>query len=148
MRKNNILIFFIIFLQISACSKQKFKDVSSYPEFKDKIGLQYKVIGNLDAYGIREHSKSEVEYITLIPPPGIAGSEVGFEIPVAEGAKVAIVKALKSNRMFVSNITFIVFIEGMDFPKNILVRIDLFRGNEGEKEGDLNKKIYQKQDKK
>ncbi|MDQ2988102.1 MAG: hypothetical protein M3R60_03245 [Pseudomonadota bacterium] len=62
---------------------ERFADVSNDPRFRQNVGARYEVIGAVDAYGIRHHSKAPVDYVTLIPPPGIAGSEVGFRIRIA-----------------------------------------------------------------
>ncbi len=130
---------------LAACSDEKLEDVSMSPEFNAFIGNTYEVIGPVDAYGIRKHSKAPVDYIVLIPPPGVEGSEVGFRIPVDKGSRITVLKVLKSNRMFDSDKTFVVKLQGTQLPANSSIRIDLFRGNEGQNGLPLNPNIYRLQ---
>jgi hypothetical protein len=65
----------------------RFADVSNDPRFRQMVRTRYEASGALDAYGMRPHSKAEVEYITLIPPPAIARFEVGFAIRINPGSR-------------------------------------------------------------
>lgn len=125
------------------CS-EKFTDVSDDPRIKPFVGGQYEIVGLVYAYGIREHPKAPVHYITLIPPPGIAGSEVGFKTPVPVGSRVTVIKVLKSNRVPDPNMDFVVRLEGAELPTQATTRIALFRGNEGDGFLQLNPAIYRK----
>ena len=142
MKKFPGLLLFITLGALVAC-QVRFEDVSKYPEFRHVIGSRYEVVGAVNAYGIRPHSKAEVEYITLIPPPGFDGSEIGFRVPINYGSKITVLKVLKSNRWPDPNITFVVKIEGTEMPIDSTIRIDLFRGNEGKGSLQLNPEVYQ-----
>ena len=60
---------------------------------------RYVVVGQVDAYGVRRNSKAPVEYITLIPPPGVQGSEVGFQVPVRLRSTLTVRKVIRTNRL-------------------------------------------------
>lgn len=121
---------------------ERFAEVSSDPQYRQMVGTRYEVVGALVAYGIREHSKAAVRYITLIPPPGIAGSEVGFNLPIKPGSRVTVLKVLKSNRWPDPDLTLEIQLTGTQMPVDAVVRIDLFRGNEGKDGAQLNPLIY------
>lgn len=142
MRGTFIVVTCIVMCFLGACSEEKLTDVSSDPTYKNVIGAEYEVVGPLLAYGIRDHSRAPVELVTLIPPPGIEGSEVGFRVPVAIGSKVTIRRVFKTNRVFDPPMTLVVQLEGTQLPVDTMIRIDLFRGNEGKGNVDLNASIY------
>ncbi|MEO7496844.1 MAG: hypothetical protein ABIT83_07330 [Massilia sp.] len=127
---------------LDACTEEKCNDVSSEPKFKSVIGAEYEIIGPLLAYGIRQHSKAPVEFVSLIPPPGIEGSEVGFEIPVAIGTRITVLRVIRTNRVFDPPLTLVVDMKGTNLPIDTKVKIQLFRGNEGKGEIGLNTNIY------
>lgn len=127
---------------ISACSEVGLVDVSLDPDHMQLIGEQYEIVGAVDAYGIRPHSKAEVEYITLIPPPGIGGNEVGFKIRLRSGSRITIVKVMETNRWLDCGVAFIVTVEGTSMPIAAMTRIEMNRGNESDGCLDLNPEIY------
>lgn len=118
--------------------------LSNDPRFRPSVGARYEVVGAVDAYGIRHHSKAPVDYVTLIPPPGIAGSEVGFRIRIEPGSTITVLKVLKSNRWPDPDMTLEVQLTGMRMPVETVVTIDLFRGNEGDGVVQLNPRIYRR----
>jgi hypothetical protein len=125
--------------------EERLDDVSGEPGFRDLIGQQYELAGAVDAYGISlDYSSEHVMYIALIPPPGIAGPEVEFSVPLEPGSRVTILKVLRSNRFPDPDMTFEVRLEGTRMPVDVPVRVDLFRGNEGAGPVGLNPKIYRK----
>ena len=135
---------FTVLGTLLACTEETFKDVSDAPEFKIAVGATYEVVGAVDAYGIRRHSGAAVEYITLIPPPGIEGSEVGFRVSVNSGSRIIVLKVLKTNRWIDRDLSFVVKLEGTNMKSDVVTRIDLFRGNEGQGFLQLNPRIYRK----
>lgn len=143
MRRTLFLLMVIALGALVACQVQ-FEDVSKDPKFKHVVGSRYEVVGAVHGYGIRQHSKAEVEYITLIPPPGIEGSEVGFRVPINPGSKITVLKVLRSNRWPDPNLTLVIQLEGTQMPIGTTIRIDLFRGNEGQGLLQLNPGIYRK----
>jgi len=129
---------------LPGCSEQKLKDVSNDPKVKPFIGSQYEIVGLVYAYGMREHSKAPVDLITLIPPPGIEGSQVGFRTPVRVGSTITVLKVLRTNRLFDPEMDFVVSLEGTELPAEAITRVELFRGNEGTGFLQLNPAIYRK----
>ena len=142
MPKILILLMVTVLGALLACSEERLKDVSDEPAFKPVIGTQYEIVGAIDAYGIRQHSGAKVDYITLIPPPGIAGPEVGFIIPIKPGSSFTVTRVLRNNSWIDSDILFFVKMEGTQMPIDVVTRIELFRGNEGNDLLQLNPKIY------
>jgi hypothetical protein len=138
-----ILLLLMVFL-FGCDLEAKHEDVSEEPRSKAAVGVRYEVVGTVDAYGIRRHSKAPVDYITLIPPPGIGGSEVGFQIPVRPGSTIRVAKVVRTNRLFDPNMTFIVELDGTPLPVAAPMRIDLFRGNEGQGYLQMNPAIYRR----
>jgi hypothetical protein len=144
MSKRQVLLMLIAFGLLLGCFEQEFENVSGKPEFKKMLGTRYEIIGPVDAYGIRKRANSEVHYVTLIPPPGIEGYEVGFRVPVVVGSKITILSVLKSNRWPDPDMTLLVQLEGVSLPINTSVRLDLYRGNEGKGRLQLNPSIYRR----
>ena len=108
------------------------------------IRQEFRIVGPLLAYGIRQHSQAPIEYVTLMPPPGIAGSTV-VPLGVVPASSVIAVRAVhKTNRVFDDPLTYLVSLQGSAIGIGLPIRIDRFRGNEGPA-GDtsLNPGIYQ-----
>jgi hypothetical protein len=139
----NILLG-VILLIISACGEVNYVDVGSSLEYIDMVGTKYTVISPVNAFGIRKHSNASVDYITIIPPPGIDGAQIGFKIPIAIGEIFTIETVYESNRIFDSSISFGVNIDGSSVPKNLPIRIELMRGNQGLTRLSLNPSIFRK----
>ncbi len=137
-----VLVLAIMSLFMLGCSDEQRLDVSEQAEFKRLVGMEYEVIGPVDAYGIRAHSQAPVDYVTLIPPPGIAGSYVGFRVQLRAGSTVVVQRVLKTNRWLDPNMSYDVALRGTQLPTTAPVRIDLFRGNEGKADAVLNPKFY------
>jgi len=125
------------------CS-EKLTDVSNDPRIKPFVGGQYEVVGLVDAYGMREHSKAPVDLIILNPPPGFKSHQVGFRTPVRIGSRITVLKVLRTNRVFDPNMDFVVRLEGAELPTQATTRIPLFLGNEGDGFLQLNPAIYRK----
>lgn len=138
------MLLLLTMLALAGCDGDaRHDDVSAESRSREAIGARYEVVGALDAYGIRRNSAAPVDYVTLIPRPGIAGSEVGFEVPVRPGSTVTVRKVHRTTRLF-DRMTYIVELEGTSLPAAVPVRIDISRGNEGDKYLELNPKIYRK----
>lgn len=78
----------------------------------------------------------------MIPPPGIAGSEVGFTMPLVEGSSITVLRVIKTYRWPAPDMNLIVRVEGTPLPADVPVHIALFRGNEGKRRMQLNPSIY------
>ena len=129
---------------LQGCTQESAIDVSKDPKFQARIGEEYEVIGALDAYGIRTHSGSQVQYITLIPPPGIEGPEIGYMTPVAAGSRIRILAILRTNRLFDPRMTLLVHLEGTLLPIETPIRIEMYRGNQGSDPNDLNPAVFRR----
>ena len=140
--KSSAIPLLISIMGLFGCSDESRIDVSQQDEFRRFVGMQFEVIGPVDAYGIRPHSQAAVEYVTLIPMPGIEGPEVGFRVRMQVGSKMTVQKVIKSNRVFDPNMSYEVQLEGTQLPTPAPVRLELFRGNEGEGRMQLNPKLY------
>ncbi|MBQ5949339.1 hypothetical protein [Massilia sp. ST3] len=132
-------------ISLSGCSDwETLEDVSKQRAYKHLVGSKYEIIGTVDAYGIRKHPDQAVEYMILLPRPGIAGWEVAYDVPLRAGTIVTIVEVYDSNRWPDNDITFGVRLEGTRLPESVPVRINLFGGNEGDGSLDLNPMLYRK----
>jgi hypothetical protein len=142
---NKNLVFLFAFSGVlAACSEVTLTDVSDKAKYKDLVGERYEVVGVVDAYGIRKHSKAEVEYITIVPRPGFKGPEVGFRTRVEPGSTITILKVVKTNRILDCGMAFIVTLQGTSLPEDRTTRIETNRGNEGDSCIELNPSIYRK----
>lgn len=121
-----------------------YEDVSAKDQYKGMVGSQHRVVATLYAYGIRKHSKADVEYVVLQPPPGFTGSEVGFKLLIPQGTIFKIDKVLMTNRWFDPPLSLQVALMNFDLGSNVRVLIDLMHGNELAKTNDLNPNVYQK----
>lgn len=114
-----------------ACGQETQVDVSKSPSYATTIGTQYEIVGRLLAYGIRQHSQAPIEYVTLMPPPGIMGSSI---VPLGEvplGAVVTVIAVHRTNRVIDDPHTFVVSVSQSATLTAYPTRIDRFRGNEG-----------------
>jgi hypothetical protein len=116
---------------LTACSQQSYKDVSDHPEYKVMVGQRFGVLSPLLAYGIREHSAAPIKYITLMPPPGIAGSTVVPLGTVQVGAVVTVQAVRLTSRWLDDPVNYLVTVAGSSVTMALPVHIDRFRGNEG-----------------
>lgn len=133
-----------LFALLTACDDTKFVDVSNQQKYSGLVGAKYIIIDPVDVYGIRKHSKAPVDYLTLIPPPGIEGSEVGFRVPIPIGSTLTVLRIYETNRVFDGSITFEVTLAGVEVPPNLPIRVDLMRGNQGGANLSLNPKIFRR----
>jgi hypothetical protein len=108
------------------------------------IGREYRIVGDVDAYGIKEELQDDqASYVTLIPLPGIGGPEVVFQRRIARGTIFRIRDARQRFYLFDNGTEYIVDLMSQDVPKGIEVRIGLFRGNE-RGPVDLNPGLYER----
>lgn len=136
-----LLAFTVLF---SACGETKFVDVSAQPIYRGTVGATYTVIGPVSIYGIRKHSKAPIDFVSVIPPPGIEGPEVGFRVPIPIGSTLTVLRIYESNRTFDPPVTFEVKLTGVEIPLHLPIRVDLMRGNEGAEKLSLNAAIFRR----
>ena len=129
----------------AGCSEVVLTDRSADPRYAPLIGTRYEIVGNLAAYGIRDHSNAPVEYVTLVTAPGFAGPEVAFHRWIRPGSRFEILQVLETNVVFDCDIVFAVRLEDapVPLPPGIPVHLDVNRGNEaGGCEPRLNPAVY------
>jgi hypothetical protein len=127
-----------------ACNETTFIDVSDKLGYRELVGTTYTVVGPLVAYGIRKHTEATAEYVTLIPAPGIAGSEVGFSTPIGIGTQMRVIRVYETNRLIDSSTSLEVRLSGNFVFGNLPVRLDLMRGNQGSSKLTLNPAVFRK----
>lgn len=128
----------------AGCSDVVLTDVSTDPDYRDLVGDEFEIVGAVDLYGIRQHSKAPVEYRTLIPPPGIGGYEVASRHPLEIGTRITVAKVMRTTRWLDCGTAFIVSIEGEPTDPGVDTTLELNRGNKGASCRELNPKIYRK----
>jgi hypothetical protein len=146
-RGNNFFIGGVCFILIVAtisCAERADEELSFTNPYAKIIGAEYRIAGDVDAYGIyRDLNKRELSYITLIPGVGIGGPEVAFRKRIVKGKTIKILSAWREHKFFYSNIDYLVAIQDADLPGNVPVHLVLSRGNEGVG-AELNPSIYEK----
>lgn len=142
MKKLFIPLMLALFGMLSACSQVTLIDVSEVPEYKPIIGAQYEIVGDVFGYGIRDYSAAPVEYISLVPPPGFMGSQVGFKIPLKYGSKIKILKVMSANYWFECHEVFIVTMTGTSMPADLPIRLEMIGANKGDSCLQLNPSLY------
>lgn len=143
MRMRRITLFAIgLFAGASGgCSP---RDISHEPPFANMIGHEYRVIGDVDAYGIKQDLQDkDASYVTLIPPPGIGGPEVVFKRRVPKGQTFRIRGAMRRSVLLDNGTEYVIDLQRSDLPQDIEVRLALMRGNESG-EADLNPRLCQR----
>lgn len=131
-------IFLIVVLAVAACQAGAGEEITSTKPYANLIGQKYSVAADLRAYGIYESlNNRKVTYISLIPPPGIGGPEVAFELNVPHGQVISILSAWQT----VAGVYYLVELPNSDLPRGIPVRLNLDGDNRGEG-ADLNPAIY------
>lgn len=132
-----------VLLLMQSCSEVALEDVSDEPAYSALVGSRYEIVGAIDAYGVRAHSGAATSHVTLIPPPGIGGSEVAYRRRLTLGSQIQVEKVFETNRWFDCGVALRVRLEERpDLSEE--VRVELNRGNESESCRDLNPAIYRK----
>ena len=125
------------------CSSGPPRELTTSAPYAALIGTEYRVVSNdLWAYGVYgDWPERRVTYITLIPGVGIAGPEIDFRRRVPRGSMVRIDSAWRRKALLESGVYYQVTITDSDLPRDIPIRVELFRGNEGEGPN-LNPSVY------
>jgi len=132
-----------IMTPLGACADRRV-EVTHLRPYSELVGAQYRITGDVAAYGIyRYPQRDKVLYAAIIPGAGIAGPEVAYRIPVPAGTIVSIQKVVKSGVLFNSTIEYSVAVTNDLLPKGVELRLELSRGNEGEGLS-LNPKFYER----
>ena len=134
----------ILIAASSACVKLSVEELPSTSPYAKIIGAEYRVVAEVNAYGIYENmDRKVVSYVLLIPGVGIAGPEVAFKRRIAKGQNIKILSAWREHKLLSSDVYYLVTSQDTDLPRDVQVRIELSRGNEGVDAG-LNPSVYER----
>jgi hypothetical protein len=151
MRKNDIrkrrisrFIWLIWLTILSACAEPSVVELTQTSPYAQVVGTQYRIIEAVDAYGIyQDLDKKVISYIELIPGVGIAGPEVAFTKRINKGKIITVLSAWRKSTLLSSDAYYVIELQEADLPRNIQIRIELSRGNEGGG-AELNQRVYEK----
>ncbi len=130
----------------SACVKLPVEELPSTSPYAKIIGAEYRIVGDVSAYGIYERvgDRKVLSYVTLIPGVGIGGSLVESKGPIVKGQLIKILSAWRTHLLgFTLEVYYLVTFQDTDLPYDVPVQIDLSRGNEGVDAG-LNPGVYER----
>jgi len=145
-RKRHISQFVcLIWLTVfNGCAKPTVVELTLTSPYTQVVGTEHRIIAAVDAYGVYEDlDKKVISYITLIPGVGIAGPEVAFKRRIAKGQIITVLSAWRESTLLSSDIYYVIALQDADLPRDIQVRIDLSRGNEGVG-AELNPRVYER----
>ncbi|MFC0253943.1 hypothetical protein [Massilia consociata] len=142
--RNFLLILSLLALLAGCDMRETYEDVSTEPRSRQAIGIRYEVIGLVYAHGIRPHSQAPVDYVVILPPPGIGGTMIAWREPVPKGSIITVRKVVRTNRVFEGRMNLGVELDGMPLPVDAPITIELVRENEGKGYLDLNPEIYRR----
>jgi hypothetical protein len=151
MKRNDIkkrpiiqFIWLILFTVFSGCARPSVVEVTQTSPYVQVVGTEYRVIAEVDAYGIYEDlDKKVISYITLIPGVGIGGPEVAFRKRISKGQKITLLSAWRERKILHSDVYYVIALQDADLPRDVQVRIELSRGNEGVN-AELNPRVYER----
>jgi hypothetical protein len=133
-------------LFLLGCSERR-EDVSKTDPFAQMVGAQYRVVGDVAAYGIwRYPEKDRILYVTLIPGVGIDGPEVAFRLRVPKGELLSVQRVFVTKYGLASSTLEYQVSTGLEGMAGLDVLVRLTRGNEGDG-FTLNSNVYERVDK-
>jgi len=135
----------LIWLTIcSGCANSAAVDLTQMSPYTQIVGTEYRVIEAVDAYGIYEDiDRKVISYIELIPGVGISGPEVAFKRRIDKGQIIKVLSAWRERTSLSGDVYYVVALRDADLPRDIQVRIELSRGNEGVG-AELNQRVYER----
>lgn len=135
------LIFLTVF---SGCAKPAVVELTLTSPYAQVVGTQYRIIAAVDAYGIyQDLDRKVISYIELIPGVGIGGPEVAFRKRINKGQIITVVSAWRESTLLSGDVYYVIALQDADLPRDIQVRIELSRGNEGVG-AELNPHVYER----
>jgi hypothetical protein len=136
--KYSIIVFsFVSVFLLQGCVSQKYKDVSDEEQYKALLGMEFKSKIELLGIGITfdANYNQEVDYIFIMPKPGVTGPEVVFKKRLAKGVNFKLVGVLESDGLFNNRIFYVIkFIDNKFFSKyTVIVKVfdDISNQNKG-----------------
>lgn len=105
-----IVLIAVCYFSIVSCGQASLEDCSLEPQFSIAIGKSFSTKEDLLAFGITADAnyKKRVDYIILIPEPGVSGPEVVTKEVLKKGTVVRVVRVLKTTGFALRKIIFIV----------------------------------------
>ncbi len=138
------LACFIGLAVFTGCVEPALDELTLMSPYAHMVGGEYRTLAEVNAYGIYENlDKKVISYITVIPGVGISGPEVAFKRRIAKGQNIKILSAWREHKVLHSGVYYVVAFQDADLPRDIQVRIELSRGNEGVG-AELNQHIYER----
>lgn len=138
------IICLILIAASSACVARDVDELTFTSPYASIVGTEYRIVAEVNAYGVyKNQDKKVVSYITLIPGVGIAEPEIAFKRQIAKGQNIKILSAWRERKLLHSDIYYLVGLQDADLPRDIEIKIELSRGNEGVDAG-LNPSIYER----
>ena len=140
------ILYVMLIVSASACVQLPVEELPSTSPYAKIIGAEYRIVGNVSAYGIYERVNSHkvISDIELIPGVGIGGSLVESKGPIGKGQHIKILSAWRRHVFgFTQDVYYLVILQDTNLFRDIPVRIELSRGNEGLDAG-LNPRIYER----
>ena len=130
----------------SACVKLSVEELPSTSPYAKIIGVEYRVVGDVSAYGIHERvdGRKILSYITLIPGVGIGGSLVESMGPIVKRQHIKLLSVWRMHLLgFTQDIYYLVMLKDTTLRNDVPIQIKLSRGNEGVDAG-LNPAVYER----
>lgn len=125
--------FFVLILAmlLLGCDQMEFDDISHEYNHENILLQNYISHMDLKIYGISSDTKKNIDYFTVVPPPGIGGTEVISEGELKQGSRIKILKIERCNNCFPFGASkrFVIEIISNPLYKGFLVEIDQDRIN-------------------
>ena len=134
-------------VMIVGCGDGSGRDVSQHEPYASLIGAEYRVVGDVNAYGItKDLGSGRIDHVTLIAAPGISGPEVLFKKAIRTGTTFHVTGIRRVFRPFDNDLQYVVQLDDSELPVGVEVEIDLLGSNEGSEgsNGWLNPAAYEK----
>lgn len=121
-------------LLVAACAIGPGEEISVAEPYSRLIGTRYEVVSErLAALGIYEApGKPRIMFISLFPG-GYGGPEVAFKQHVPRGSVMRVLSVWRQSIPMESGIYYVVDVEGVSFPANVPIRLEL--GGENSSDG-------------
>lgn len=115
--KSRCSMLFLIVLFLAGCHPVKYVDVSKEEEFQGLIGIELKTKKELLALGITfdTNYRGGVDYVFVLPEPGISGPEVVFKEVIPKGTDFRITGVFEQNIFWGSRYSYKLNILNTDF---------------------------------
>lgn len=141
-RQKTVLVLWALFTigMLVGCGTSV-RDVSHEPPYAAMIGQTYRVVGEVDAVGIRQPGES-VAYVKLDSRPSLTGPEVASKQPIDRGQTFRIVGAEFRDTILDDVAYYIVELTPHSSSPGVPVHLDLL-GDNIDSAGNLNPRLYE-----